>query len=301
MPKKSIKNVAIRLRPSSSEDLDNLVTNLSRWLFNRKKEVFFLVEEQERLKKILANTVFKKVKFIHKKDFFKIPELIITLGGDGTLIGVCRESQNNIPIMAINKGRLGFVTQYTQAELFECLEPILKGKMETLKKPLYKAWVEKSGKTIFSSYFFNDAVITQNGIARMIGLNIEAEEEIISQVSGDGLIISTTVGSTAYSLAAGGPIVHPEVNALILTPINPHSLGYRPIVIPNTFKLKVKLARPAKAVILTLDGQEVFDLSSEDEVKISKSNQKSAYIIKNPERNYFRSLRDKFFKPKVNL
>ncbi len=270
---KKISSVAIKLRPNHNEEIANLLNNLMQWLGSRGIKAFLY------------------------DDGATTSDLIISLGGDGTLIGLCRSMKTDIPILGVNKGNMGFITQFHQSELFTNLEKIILGHYTLIQKPLFAIEVLRNNQSIFKSYFFNDAVISKLGIARMFSLGVYSFEDSIFNLSGDGLIVSTTTGSTAYSLAAGGPIVHPRVNALILTPINPHSLTHRPIVVPDNLDLKIKLVSEEQSVILTLDGQETFEFFKNDEVRISLAQDKKIHFIKNRDRSYFRHIREKFIQP----
>lgn len=298
MPNSKYQDIAFAIRPTNSDDLSSLIENLSLWLTKREKNIYFLDKEEKRIKKELPPNIYKEISFIKEDDLFHRPDLIISLGGDGTLIGVSRLSKGKIPIVGVNKGHLGFITEFQQSEIFESLDQILNGNFQPITKPLFHVSIERNKKEIFSSHFFNDVVFSKNDIARMFTLNISSQNGFIYDITGDGLIVSSTVGSTAYSLAAGGPIVEPEVGAMILTPMHPHSLTHRPIVISDTSKLKVKISRRDRSVLLTLDGQEVYEIIDEDEVKIQKST-RNVLFIANPNKNYFRTLREKFIHPRT--
>ena len=150
------------------------------------------------------------------------------MGGDGTLLGAIRNlGRKSPPVFGINMGKLGFITEFSKHEFFEELENVFKNKYELADIDHYQADLMRKGKRIFRGYFINDAVFTQSEISRIISLDVSSGPEKIYDISGDGLIVSTPVGSTAYSLAAGGPILHPNLKGFVLTPICPHSLNYR--------------------------------------------------------------------------
>ena len=271
-----------------------LVPNLVAWLLKRNKSVYFCDSTQDRVEKFLKSNI-KKVNFLPLHDLHKDVDLAITLGGDGTLLGFARKSsKTSAPIFGVNLGHLGFIAEFSKAEFFEELESIFSKKVEVEKMKLFKVEVFRKDKKALSSYFLNDAVFSKNDISRMFSLNIENETQLIYSTRGDGLIISSPTGSTAYSLAAGGPIIHPRVDALTLTPICPHSLTNRPIVIPSTEKLSLKIPAGSEDIMMTLDGQEAFSLEEKDIVKISRSHSRYARIIKNSQKDYFQNLRDKF-------
>ncbi len=294
MKKTTIKHIGVFLKPSKIEDLGNIITNLVRWLAKREKKVFFCEFEYDRLKKILGPKVFSQVTFLAEKELHKKSQLLMSLGGDGTLLGVARQSRINIPVMGVNLGHLGFITEFQKNEFYEYLPHIFSNKFQTVKKNLYSVEIFEKNKSIKKEYFFNDAVFTQNTIARIISLSVETENEHIFNLSGDGLIVSSTYGSTAYSMAAGGPIVHPDVKALLLTPICPHSLTHRPLVMPDNKPVIVSSTKSLENISITLDGQTHIILGKNERAIIKKENRKGVLLVKNPDRTYFHTLKEKF-------
>lgn len=292
--KASIENISIVLKPSRFDDLSNFTTNLVRWLKRRNKKAYFLESEKKRLEKVLPEKTLKDIHYGDSNYILGKTDLVISLGGDGTLLGVCRNVPSKIPILGVNLGRLGFITEFSKTDFYEQLNLILAGKYDVFKKSLYLCEVKKNNETITKEYFFNDVVFSKNDIARMFTLSVEAQDQHIYNLTGDGLIISSTYGSTAYSLAAGGPIVHPDVHALILTPICAHSLTHRPMVIPDNFNIKVNLIDKIHSVNLTLDGQIAIDLEPNLTIEVKKAPKRFVSIIKNPERTYFHTLKEKF-------
>ncbi len=294
MKKKNFEKIGITLKPNSTPDFYHILPTLCSWLLRRKKQVIFKEEDKERVLKFFKNKNTTDLIFWETVDFHNKIDLMLSLGGDGTLIGVCRRIKSTIPVLGINLGRLGFITEFNKNEYFERLESILNGKYITTTKPLFHVSVERKGKTIFKDFFFNDAVVAKNDIARMISLRAELGHEHIYNISGDGIIISSPLGSTAYSMAAGGPIVHPEVRALILTPICPHSLINRPFVVPDQSPITLKILPPHHSLTLTLDGQVALSVDEQDIIKINSSKVKKVVLITNPEKSYFETIRDKF-------
>jgi NAD+ kinase len=191
-------------------------------------------------------------------------------------------------------GNLGFITEFSKVEFFDQLENTIKGTYKLTSLPLYQVEVVKRNKVTFKGTFVNDLVINNNQVSKMLTLSVESEGEHIYNLSGDGLIISSPIGSTAYSLAAGGPIISPSVNAITLTPICAHSLTHRPLVIPDNTSVSIKAAKLDEAIKLTLDGQEDIVVGSQETIKISKRKTLHVKLIKNPERTYFRTLKEKF-------
>jgi NAD+ kinase len=293
--KTSIKNVAFTLKPNATPDFYHLLPNLCSWLIRRKRNVTFRTEDKERVLKFFKQKIPEGFQFWDSKEFHNKPDMMLSLGGDGTLIGACRRINSKIPVLGINLGRLGFITEFNKNEYFDLLGDILDGKYEVTQKSLYHVCVKQKGKVRFKDHFFNDAVIGKTDIARMIYLRAETGTEQIYNLAGDGVIVSSPMGSTAYSMAAGGPIVHPEVKALILTPICPHSLNHRPFVVPDTLAITFKIVPPHHtAVTMTLDGQVAVTVDEQDEVVINSSRPKKVFLIQNPSRHFFQTLKDKF-------
>lgn len=289
-----LKNITIVLKPKVTSEFESILPNLTSWLTRRKKTIFFLSKEKERLNKLFKGDL-KNLNFVEEENLHKDTDLIITMGGDGTLIGVSRNvKKNSPPIFGVNMGHLGFITEFSKLEFFDQLEETLKGNYKLTTLSLYQVEVFKKNKSTFKGTFLNDLVINNNQISRMLTLSVESEGEHIYNLSGDGLIISSPIGSTAYSLAAGGPIISPKVNAITLTPICAHSLTHRPLVVPDNASVTVKAARADEMVKLTLDGQQALVVTSQETIKISKRKTLHVKLIKNPERTYFRTLKEKF-------
>jgi NAD+ kinase len=286
-------SIGISLKPNSTPDYYSLLPNLCSWLSRRKMNIFFRNEEENRVIKLFKSKSTQDLHFIHSAEFHSKMDLMISLGGDGTLIGVCRRTNSKIPVLGINLGRLGFITEFNKNEFFDYLDDILKGNYQVTSKPLFHTKVIRKNKTAYEGYFFNDAVCAKNEIARMIYLRLEMDDQHIYNLAGDGIIISSPMGSTAYSMAAGGPIVHPEVRGIVLTPICPHSLSHRPLVVPHDSRLRIKLLPPNQLITLTLDGQETFPLQESDTIEINTKKAKKISLILNPERLYFKTIKEK--------
>lgn len=289
-----LKNITIVLKPKVNSEFESILPNLASWLHRRKKNIYFLSKEKERLHKIFKGDL-KNLNFVEEDNIYSDTDLIITMGGDGTLIGVSRNvKKNSPPIFGVNMGHLGFITEFSKVEFFDQLEETLKGNYKLTTLSLYQVEVFKKTKCTFKGTFLNDLVINNNQISRMLTLSVESEGEHIYNLSGDGLIISSPIGSTAYSLAAGGPIINPQVNAITLTPICAHSLTHRPLVIQDSSSVVVKAAKPDEMIKLTLDGQQALVVTSQETIKVSKRKSIHVKLIKNPSRTYFRTLKEKF-------
>lgn len=295
MPTANKQKIGVILKPGEVTDFDSVVPNLVRWLGRRKCVCLFLEKEKSRLEQIFRGNIPKSIEFINLKNLHSQCRFIISLGGDGTLIGICRQvHKKSPPIFGVNMGRLGFITEFSKVEIFDGLQLALAGKLETTDLQAYSAEVYRNQKRIFSSHFINDAVLNKHDISRIFTLTVEAEDEPIYDLSGDGLIISSPIGSTAYSLAAGGPIIHPDVKAMVLTPICPHSLTHRPVVFDEKQTIKINITHMNAPVTITLDGQETFEAQAHDTVVVKKSSGLKVKLLRNPERTYFRTLKEKF-------
>ncbi|MCB9094636.1 MAG: NAD(+)/NADH kinase [Halobacteriovoraceae bacterium] len=292
-----VKKIAIILRPIGNSQFNTMVQHLCAWLIRRKIEIYFLSQEKMRLERILSSSELKKINFL---EFIEIPiaDIVLTLGGDGTLIGLSRNLKKTIPIVGVNWGKLGFITEFSAHEMFDALAKILRGDFKTEKRRLSKVEIYQGNLCLFKSKFVNDVVVSKSKIARLFNLNVECDKEPIFQLSGDGIVISSPLGSTAYSLAAGGPIVHPAVQAFVITPICPHSLTHRPVVISDHSVIDVNLTERESEVFLTIDGQVSKPLLHGQSVRITRETKQRLLIVLNPEKTYFHTLKEKFINSK---
>ena len=220
-------------------------------------------------------------------------DLIIVLGGDGTLLNVSRHGKRKeVPILGINLGGLGFLTETSVEELPATLARVLKGDFGVSKRIMLDVSVNREGDSIFSITLLNDAVITKDALARIIDIETHVNDEYLTTYKADGLIFSTPTGSTGYSLAAGGPLLYPSLSNIIVTPICPHTLTNRPIILPENVEVRARLKSKEEKVVLTIDGQVGFPLQYDDEVTIKKSSH-TVNLIKSSSRGYFEILRTK--------
>jgi len=227
-----------------------------------------------------------------------IPDLvdcIMVLGGDGTLLSVARLLEERaVPILGINLGSLGFLTEITTTELFPRLEKILEGHYVIQKRMRLKTCIHRQdGARLPQPVVLNDVVINKGALARIINLEISVDDLYLTTYRADGLIISTPTGSTAYSMAAGGPIMHPNLHGLILTPICPYTLSHRPLVLPDTAHIRVMLQTPDEDVRVTLDGQVGVALHHGDIVEIHQAARPMQLIRTLEKDHYFHILRTK--------
>jgi NAD+ kinase len=223
-------------------------------------------------------------------------DLVLVLGGDGTLLSMADcigEAGSDIPILGVNFGSLGFLTEVTLPELYPSLEAALEGRAHVESRLMLRSTTVRDGKTFAQLIALNDAVITKTARSRMIDLSVSVGDQFVTRVKADGLIIATPTGSTAYNLAAGGPIVQPSVDAIILTPIAPHTLTNRPVVIPATSAVRVQPnMEPRDEVFVTFDGQAGFRLQAGDEITVRRA-ESSLRLIRPSTRSYFEVLRTK--------
>ena len=291
---KKYQKITLILKPRILGQLSNLLPTLTSWLKRRGKEIQFFIEERPQIENIFQNKKTTSFQFIEPKHVFKKSDLIISLGGDGTLIGAASyANEESAPVFGVNLGHLGFITEFLKKELYEQLTLLFKNKLSVEKIYLYSATIHKNKAIYNKDYFLNDAVVGKSNLSRMLSLVVECDNEQIYNLSGDGIIISSPLGSTAYSLAAGGPIVHPHVGAMVLTPISPHSLTNRPLVIPDNREIIVHSKEPEK-IYLTMDGQRVFEMGQQDFIVVKKE-KKFFNIVKNPDKKYFNTLKEKLF------
>jgi NAD+ kinase len=198
-------------------------------------------------------------------------DLVVVLGGDGTLLAVARTLTPGVPILGVNLGNLGFLTEIGRGELYPTLVRVLEGDFESEERALLDVELRRAGGGAVSYRVLNDAVVNKSALARIIQLTLHVDGHLIARYRSDGLIISTPTGSTAYSLSAGGPIMHPLLPVILLTPICPHTLSLRPIVVPAAGSVEVTLETQREEVYLTLDGQEGTTLGHRDTVRVTRS------------------------------
>lgn len=228
-----------------------------------------------------------------KSDLYNNADILIVLGGDGTLLGVAREvAPYNIPIFGINMGTLGFITEIEKEDTFSSLEKIINGKYTLEERNMLEAKVIENGLESESFYALNEAKISGGSLSKMIKMNTFVDDLLLDRCVADGLLISTPTGSTAYSLSAGGPIISPEVSVILITPLCPHTLYSRPIVISDSKTITVEISESKDEAFLICDGQQSKKISSTDKVIINKASYKVKFI-KLLNRSFFDVLRSK--------
>ncbi len=224
-------------------------------------------------------------------------DLILVLGGDGTLLGMARliaASAADPPILAVNFGGLGFLTEITLPELFEALASVVEGGARVDERRMLRSRTVRADATTREGVALNDVVITKSALSGMIDLSVSVGDQFVAQLRADGLIVASPTGSTAYNLSTGGPIVHPLVNAVILTPIAPHMLANRPLVLPESAAIRIQpdLAKPHAQAYASFDGQTGFELADGDVVVVETA-PRPLRMIRAAARPYYAVLREK--------
>ncbi|WP_300366932.1 NAD(+)/NADH kinase [Hydrogenimonas sp.] len=274
-----IKRVGVVLRPSTPE---------LKALFYQVKNIF-----EHYGAEVLIDSISAGMIGVLGQDFSAICEksdILVCIGGDGTLISLTRRSyQFHKPILGINAGTLGFLADINPSEIETFVEKLYNGEFRIDERMMIEA-VLSTGEEEKHLYSFNDIVISRPSISKMVKVDAYIDKRWFNTYFGDGLIISTPTGSTAYNLAAGGPVTFPLTDAFILTPICPHSLTQRPLVIPANFEIEIKT--PEKESLVIIDGQEQYDFGPEDTLLVKKASI-GARLIHRVERNYFDVLREK--------
>ena len=279
-----IKKVGITSKPKKAE-VREVVPSLIQWFRDRQIGVF--------VDKETAATLDGREKSLTRNEMPGQVDLIVVLGGDGTLLATARAlNRKPVPLLAVNLGGLGFLTVITREELFATLELVLAGNLSAERRVQIEADIVRADEVIASYLALNDAVLNKGAIARVLDFDVWIDNKFISTYKSDGLIVSTPTGSTAYSLAAGGPVITPSVAAFIVTPICAHTLTNRPIVLPDSATIEVAVKSQRESVYLTVDGQVGIALRSDDTVRIKRA-ASHVELIQSPHKTYFEILRQK--------
>ncbi|MBI5753958.1 NAD(+)/NADH kinase [Candidatus Peregrinibacteria bacterium] len=294
MTHKPITKVGIITKHHLLEKPENLrlLKKLVSYLKSHNQEIFFDTNAAPFFKSQTARNGP-----IKKSEILKNVDMAITLGGDGTILKTARSiSQHKVLMFPVNLGNVGFLTETNPNKLFATLDLVFDDKYVVDKRSLLRATLYRKGKKICTYLALNDAVINQGAFARLITIDLEVNGRRVVKFKADGVIISTPTGSTAHSLSAGGPIVHPGIEGLIITPICPSSLSMRSIVVPGTRQITITIETERRAedistIGLTIDGQDPCMLKYGDEVKVRRS-RRYLYIIRTKNR-YYKILRQK--------
>lgn len=267
-----MKQIGIVLRPKHPQGKETLEA-LTAWLEARNKTVVLLQRGDQNPPPAL--------------------DLLIVLGGDGTFLSAARQvAGRDIPIFGVNLGSLGFLTEITLDELYSNLQRIFEDGFQEDHRQTLTSFVSRGETDYPQPTVLNDVTIHKGGLSKLLHLEITIDSQFVTAIRADGLIISSATGSTAYSLSSGGPIVHPAVDAVVLTPISPHMLTNRPLVVRSDAKVRVALKSAEEGPVAMFDGQEIFPLQSNDVVQITAA-EKRLRMILSPNRSYYQVLRQK--------
>jgi len=277
---KSIGIVVKRGRPEALA----LARRLVRWLRKRNRKVLLDAD---------AAAVLRLPGGVGKQEMMAKADLVIVLGGDGTLLSVARHSgPRRVPVLGVNLGGLGFLTDVRPEEAFQALERVLAGHYRLERRRMLETAVVRGGKVLRRFQALNDVVINKGALARILDLETSVDGVALCTYKADGLILSTPTGSTAYSLSAGGAIVEPSVGVLLISPICPHTLTQRPIVLPERVHVRVAVCSPDEDVALTIDGQEGMKLATDDVVTVRPAKHR-VHLVRSPTHSFFELLRTK--------
>jgi len=275
----NFKTIGVFVGPQKPEALA-VVTDLHVWCQNREIKLIEIGVETNQA----------------HDESIELPEeidLLVVLGGDGTMLGAARLMGNRqVPVLGVNFGWLGYLTEFTLGELFLALDKLSEGELSIDRRMLLDIILTREGKVVATHRALNDAVINHAAPVRMIELECYIDDMFVNRFRADGMIIATPTGSTAYSLSAGGPIVHPGMSAIMITPICPHMLSNRPVVVRGESVVELVFKRAIDGLMLTIDGQQGMNLMPHDRVTAKRS-KVTFDLIRPTNRNYFEVLRTK--------
>ena len=279
-----MERIGIVAKIKQDDHVRQTVTDLVRWLSDRQ------------IRPVLDEEIGKQLGHsdcLPKSELPAGTEMLVVLGGDGTLLSVARLIKGrDVPILGVNLGSMGFLSEVTIEEMFPVLEQVLAGNYRIDRRMMLKAQILRQGTCIKEQSLLNDVVINKSALARILTLEVRVDGNYLTTFQADGLILSTPTGSTAYSLAAGGPIIYPSLSSILLTPICPHTLTNRPIILPVDSTVEVTLRSEERDAYVTLDGQLGLPFLENDVAKIHQSDY-TVPLIKSPFRDYFKVLRTK--------
>jgi NAD+ kinase len=283
-PASNFQRIGVISRPRRS-NLPEVIPPLLKWFADRKIPVVYDIET--------GTAVGQPGTGKTRHQVAQETDILLVLGGDGTILAAAREAApRGIPILPINMGSLGFLTSFSAEEMYSALEDTLAGRAITEERVLIRAERTREGQVLTRQLVLNDAVVHKGTLARMIEVELYIDEAFVCRYRADGLICASPTGSTAYSMSAGGPIVEPGVSAILITPICPHTLSDRPIVVSDTAHIELILSQSSDSVFLTLDGQTGVPMQVGDRVKITRATEKLK-LLQPPNKSYFQILRNK--------
>jgi NAD+ kinase len=284
MPDWELRKIGVVVGPRKSDAIA-VVCDLLKWCEQRGIELCATEAVAEQLH--CAPFVVREGELAESVD------LVVVLGGDGTMLAAAQLiGGQEIPVLGVNFGWLGYLTEFTLPEMFPALEAVREGNFQIDRRMMLEVEVRRAGPVVYTARALNDAVVNKSALARMIELECQIDGQFVNSFRADGMIVATPTGSTAYSLSAGGPIVYPSMSAILLTPICPHTLSNRPVVIPADKLVELSFKQPSEDVKLTIDGQRGIDLTADDRIILRRS-QASFDLVRPTNRNYFEVLRTK--------
>ncbi|MEP6993113.1 MAG: NAD(+)/NADH kinase [Acidobacteriota bacterium] len=278
------RRVGIVAKAGSSAAI-GLAASLEKALRRRGREVLF---------EDLTAQALSRPRGISRARIARLCDLVLVLGGDGTLLSVARSAPSRTPLLGINVGLLGFLAGLNQKEAIRRLDEVLQGKFREDRRKRLDVTIGR-GPHHGRYRVLNDAVLNREALARISTFSIALDGRAVAEFRGDGVIVSTPTGSTAYNLSAGGPIIHPALPAIVVTPICPHTLAQRPLVVPASTEIRVRVSGPRRrdgSVYLTLDGQEGFPILAGIPIDV-KSSASSVTLLRPPESDHFDQLAEK--------
>jgi NAD+ kinase len=289
MEKLAVRRVGVLVKPNQPEALKT-ICRLVEWCSGRGLTVVGGPRFQR--ERVEAETGCA-VEMMSHEELVRGVDIIVVLGGDGTMIGAARMvGDSETPVLGVNFGTLGYLAEFTVEDMIPALEAVLAGDYTLDRRLMLAATVFRGGEQLMHDRVLNDVVISKSALARIIEIETWVDGQFVTCFRADGLIISTPTGSTAYNLSAGGPVIYPSMAAVVITPICPHTLSNRPLVVPYDAEFELILKTPREEVALTLDGQVGMPLEYEDRVRVRRS-RTGFNLIQALTRNYFDVLRNK--------
>jgi NAD+ kinase len=289
MAQPSIKRIGVIVKPHQPDALETLC-RLTTWL---SQHGITLVGQTEVERESIEHHTGCIIDVVHESELARQVDLMLVLGGDGTMIATARMiGDAQVPVIGVNYGGLGYLAEFPLEELFPALDSILAGQYRVQQRLMLTVELWRGEELVTRNRVLNDVVVNKSALARIIEIEAYLNGQFVNLFRADGLIVATPTGSTAYNLSAGGPIIYPSMNAVVITPICPFTLSNRPIVVPDDSMIEVRLATENEEVALTLDGQVGFPLQAGDRAVIRKS-ETAFNLVQPPNRNYFEVLRDK--------
>ena len=288
MVKPVIRRIGVVVKPQRPQTV-RIIDCLVEWLDNRG--VTLVVEPELECHPAQAKTGCA-IETLPRERLAANVDLLIVLGGDGTMIAAARMlGDREAPVLGINYGTLGYLAEFRTEEMIPALEAIFNDDYRLDRRVMLDVELRRNEQRVAQNRVLNDAVISKSALARIIAIEAWFDKQFVNSFRADGLIVSTPTGSTAYNLSAGGPLIYPSMEAVVITPICPHTLSNRPIVVPDDAQIELRL-KTREEVAITIDGQIGFPLEVEDRVFVRKSRTKFN-IVQPTNRNYFDVLRDK--------